>query len=49
MGRAFLAGLQAGDAPFLLSWFFVVAIAVIGFNLICDLLYAVLDPRIRLS
>jgi peptide/nickel transport system permease protein len=49
MGRAFLAALQAGDAPFLLSWFLVVAIAVIGFNLICDLLYAVLDPRIRLS
>jgi peptide/nickel transport system permease protein len=49
MGQAFLAALQSGDAPFLLSWFLVVAIAVIGFNLLCDVMYAVLDPRVRLS
>jgi peptide/nickel transport system permease protein len=49
MGRAFLAALQSGDAPFLLSWFVVVAIAVIGFNVLCDLVYALLDPRIRMS
>jgi peptide/nickel transport system permease protein len=49
MGQAFLNALQSGDAPFLLSWFVVVAVAVIGFNLLCDLFYAVLDPRIRLS
>jgi peptide/nickel transport system permease protein len=49
MGQAFLAALQSGDAAFLLSWFLVVAIAVIGFNLLCDVMYAVLDPRVRLS
>jgi peptide/nickel transport system permease protein len=49
MGQAFLSALQAGDAPFLLAWFVVAAITVIAFNLLCDLFYAVLDPRIRLS
>ena len=36
MGQAFLTALQAGDAPFLLAWFFVAAIAVIVFNLLAD-------------
>jgi peptide/nickel transport system permease protein len=49
MGQAFLDALQAGDAPFLLSWFVVAAVAVILFNLIADVFYVVLDPRIRLS
>jgi peptide/nickel transport system permease protein len=49
MGQAFLDALGAGDAPFLLAWFFLVAIAVIGFNLLADVIYVVLDPRIRLT
>jgi peptide/nickel transport system permease protein len=49
MGQAFLSGLSAGDTPFLLAWFFITAIAVIGFNLLTDVLYVVLDPRIRLT
>ncbi len=49
MGQAFLTSLQAGDAPFLLAWFFVSAVAVILFNLFADVLYVVLDPRIRLT
>jgi peptide/nickel transport system permease protein len=49
MGQAFLTALSAGDTPFLLAWFFITAIAVIGFNLLTDVLYVVLDPRIRLS
>ena len=49
MGRLFIQSLQAGDAYVLLAWFIVVALAVIVFNLIADLLYALLDPRIRLS
>jgi peptide/nickel transport system permease protein len=48
MGQGFLTALQAGDAPFLLSWFFVTAVAVIAFNLLTDVFYVVLDPRIRL-
>lgn len=49
MGQAFLIALQAGDAQFLLAWFVFSAVAVIGVNLIADMLYVVLDPRIRLS
>jgi peptide/nickel transport system permease protein len=49
MGQGFLNALQAGDAPFLLAWFFVGAIAVIGLNLVADVFYVFLDPRIRLS
>jgi peptide/nickel transport system permease protein len=49
MGQGFITALQAGDAPFLLSWFFVTAIAVIGLNLLVDVGYVALDPRIRLS
>jgi len=49
MGRLFLDSLQVGDAPVLLAWFLVGAIAVIAANLVADILYSVLDPRIRVS
>jgi peptide/nickel transport system permease protein len=49
MGQGFLTALQAGDAQFLLAWFFFSAVAVIFVNLLADVLYVVLDPRIRLS
>jgi ABC-type dipeptide/oligopeptide/nickel transport system permease component len=32
-----------------LAWFFLVVFSVILFNLVADLLYGVLDPRIRLD
>ena len=38
-----------GDAPFLLAWFVLTAVAVIIVNLLTDVFYVVLDPRIRLS
>lgn len=49
MGRLFLEALSGGDAPVLLGWFLIVAIFVIVFNLIADIMYSVLDPRIRVS
>jgi len=49
MGRLFLDSLSGGDAPVLLGWFLIVAIFVIVFNLLADLMYSVLDPRIRVS
>jgi peptide/nickel transport system permease protein len=33
----------------LLAWFVVVATTVIVFNLIADVMYGVVDPRIRVS
>jgi peptide/nickel transport system permease protein len=49
MGQLFLFSLTGGDAPVLLGWFLVVAVFVIVFNLLADLMYGVLDPRIRIS
>lgn len=49
MGRLFLQSLVAGDVYVLLPWMIVVAIAVVVCNLIADIAYAVLDPRVRLS
>jgi len=49
MGTGFIDAFGAGDAPFLLAWFFVGAVAVIGMNLAADVFYVFLDPRIRLS
>jgi glutathione transport system permease protein len=51
MGEWLLDALSSGssDLNVVLCWMVVAAAFVILFNLIADLLYAVLDPRIRLS
>lgn len=48
MGRLFLDSLQAGDVYVLIPWMMIVAVAVVVCNLIADLSYAILDPRVRL-
>jgi peptide/nickel transport system permease protein len=50
MGRFLLNGLTGPVSPdtnVVQAWLLISATAVIAFNLIADLLYAVLDPRIR--
>jgi peptide/nickel transport system permease protein len=49
MGRLFFDALLNGDTAILLPWLMVTAVFIIGFNLLADVLYGVLDPRIRLS
>ncbi len=49
MGRLFFNALQQGDVYILEAWVIVTAVIIILFNLLADLLYGVLDPRIRLS
>jgi peptide/nickel transport system permease protein len=49
MGRLFFQSLEVGDVNVIEAWMIVVAIFVILFNLLADVLYGVLDPRIRLS
>jgi peptide/nickel transport system permease protein len=49
MGRMFVQALLQGDVAVIEAWMIVVAVFVIGFNLLADVLYSVLDPRIRLS
>jgi peptide/nickel transport system permease protein len=47
MGTLFLTALRAVDFNVMLGWLLVTATIVIAFNLIADILYGVLDPRIR--
>jgi peptide/nickel transport system permease protein len=49
MGRLFLGGLQTGDVNVVLAWMMVSAVFVILFNLIADVIYGFLDPRVRLA
>ncbi len=47
MGPLFLDALQNGDYQIILPWLMITAGAVVLFNLIADVSYGVLDPRIR--
>lgn len=47
MGDLLLTAIRTDDVYVVMAWLVVTATVVILFNLIADLLYAVLDPRIR--
>ena len=47
MGRLFFDALIQGDANVLVVWTVIVAAFVVAFNLLADVLYGFLDPRIR--
>jgi len=47
MGQLFFQSLAARDYPVLLAMLILGAFFVVAFNLLADVLYAVLDPRIR--
>src|SRR3954462_6152724 len=50
MGRYLLEdGIKNNDINVVLGWLIVSAAVIVLFNLIADILYAVLDPRIRLA
>ena len=49
MGDYFLTSFSDGDYVKILFWIMLVVLAVIMFNLVADLMYGVLDPRIRLD
>jgi peptide/nickel transport system permease protein len=49
MGLFFINAIQMADPNSVMAWLLVAAVFVIVMNLIADLLYAVLDPRIRLA
>lgn len=49
MGRYFLRAFDQGDFPLLMPWMVIVVASVLLFNLIADVSYAFLDPRIRLD
>jgi peptide/nickel transport system permease protein len=47
MGRLFIQSAEIGDYQIILPWMMITVMFVILFNLIADIMYAVLDPRIR--
>jgi peptide/nickel transport system permease protein len=47
MGRLFLDGVARGDTPVVMGILMIIALAVILFQLLTDVTYAWLDPRIR--
>jgi peptide/nickel transport system permease protein len=47
MGFYFINALQASDPYPVMAWLMIVAVMVVTFNLIADILYGVFDPRIR--
>lgn len=49
MGKLFIDSLNRGEVYTLMAWLMVTAVAVIFFNMVADIIYGWLDPRIRLS
>ena len=49
MGKLFIDSLGDGDVNVLTPWLVITAAFVVLFNLVADVLYGVLDPRVRLS
>jgi len=47
IGFALLQAAQNSDYPLLQGIFLLIAVAVLGANFIADLVYVVLDPRVR--
>jgi peptide/nickel transport system permease protein len=47
MGNYFIQNLLNTDIYPIMAWLMVVAVIVIVFNLIADILYGFLDPRVR--
>jgi peptide/nickel transport system permease protein len=49
MGRLFFDSLRDGDVNVIIPWTMITAFFVVLFNLIADLMYGVLDPRVRIE
>jgi peptide/nickel transport system permease protein len=49
LGLLFFDALERSDYPVLLAWMAIATVFVVLFNLLADVLYGALDPRIRLS
>ena len=47
VGRLLFEAVLARDYPVIQATFFIVTVSVIGMNIVADLLYPVIDPRVR--
>ena len=49
MGRLIIEAIRAQDTPVITGCFFVFTLMVVIGNLLADILYSIVDPRIRLG
>jgi peptide/nickel transport system permease protein len=47
LGELLINGIQSADLPLVQTLTFIFAVLIVTFNLIADILYGILDPRIR--
>jgi peptide/nickel transport system permease protein len=47
LGALLIIAIQGADIPLVQSLVFIFALLIVGFNILVDILYGVLDPRIR--
>ncbi|WP_371169175.1 ABC transporter permease [Aliiroseovarius sp. 2305UL8-7] len=47
IGQLLITGIQGGDVPLVQTLTFLFAVLIVAFNLIADIVYGILDPRIR--
>ena len=47
LGQLLITGIQGADIPLVQTLTFIFAVLIVVFNLIADILYGILDPRIR--
>ena len=47
LGQLLIIAIEANDIPMVQSLSFIFAVLIVLFNLIADILYGILDPRIR--
>ncbi len=49
LGQYLITAIQGGDLPVVQTLTFIFAVLIVIFNIVADVLYAILDPRIRYS
>jgi peptide/nickel transport system permease protein len=47
LGQLLIIAINANDLPMVMTLTFIFAVLIVVFNLIADILYGILDPRIR--
>jgi peptide/nickel transport system permease protein len=47
IGAALISAIQVSDLPMVVTISFITAVLIVFFNLVADILYGILDPRIR--
>lgn len=47
LGQLLIVAIQGGDLPTVQTLTFIFAVLIVVFNIVADILYAVLDPRVR--